>query len=109
MNKVAVKNQGNICFFLKTMDRNTDKVNLPIEDTIDLHSFRPEEISGLVEEYLYQAIQMGMVQVRIIHGRGAGIQRRMVQAILSRHPKVIRFQDAEDRGSTSVILKPGSS
>ncbi|MEJ2111983.1 MAG: Smr/MutS family protein [Acidobacteriota bacterium] len=81
-----------------------EMVNLPIEDTIDLHSFRPDEVSGLVKEYLYQAIQKGLVQVRIIHGRGAGIQRRMVHSILRRHPQVIHFEDAEDRGSTSVIL-----
>lgn len=87
-------------------------MRLPITDTIDLHSFRPREVAGLVEEYLYQAVRKGLVRVRIIHGRGTGTQRKIVQAILRQHPHVIRFQDAEDFGSTIVILKqnaaPGS-
>jgi DNA-nicking Smr family endonuclease len=82
-----------------------DSVELPIEDSIDLHSFQPREIAGLVEEYLYQAQKKGFREVRIIHGRGIGTQRRVVHSILSRHSQVIGFRDAEDRGSTSVILK----
>ena len=82
-----------------------DPVELSIEDTIDLHSFRPAEVRGLVEEYLYQAIRKGFREVRIIHGRGTGTQRKIVHSILNRHPAVIGFSDAQDRGSTSVILK----
>lgn len=84
-------------------------VRLPITDTIDLHSFRPREVAGLVEEYLYQAGRKGLVRVRIIHGRGTGTQRKIVHAILRQHPRVIRFQDAEDLGSTIVILKQNST
>jgi dsDNA-specific endonuclease/ATPase MutS2 len=80
-------------------------VRLPITDTIDLHTFRPREVAGLVEEYLYQAVRKGLVRVRVIHGRGSGTQRKIVHAILRKHPQVIRFQDAEDHGSTIVILK----
>jgi len=82
-----------------------DPVELPIEDVIDLHSFKPAEVPGLVEEYIYQALRKGFREVRIIHGRGTGTQRRTVHSILRRHPEVIGFTDAEDRGSTSVILK----
>ena len=82
-----------------------DPVDIPIEDTIDLHSFPPSEIVGLVEEYLYQAQKKGYRDVRIIHGRGIGAQRQTVRSILSRHPQVLRFYDAPDRGSTSVVLK----
>ena len=82
-----------------------DPVNLPIEDTIDLHSFHPAEVADLVEEYLYQAQKKGYREVRIIHGRGIGIQRQTVHSILDRHPRVLRYFDASDRGSTSVVLK----
>jgi DNA-nicking Smr family endonuclease len=83
----------------------TDPVELPIEDTIDLHTFLPKEIAGLVEEYLYQALQKGFREVRIIHGRGAGVQRSIVHSILKKHEHVIAFRDAADHGSTVVILK----
>jgi DNA-nicking Smr family endonuclease len=82
-----------------------ENVEVPIEDSIDLHSFPPAEVADLIEEYLYQARMKGYREVRIIHGRGAGIQRRIVQSILKKHPEVVYFQDAPDRGSTSVTLK----
>jgi DNA-nicking Smr family endonuclease len=77
---------------------------VPIEDSIDLHAFQPAEIHIVVEEYLYQAIQRGFREVRIIHGRGIGVQREIVRSILSKHPSVISFQDLPDRGSTLVRL-----
>jgi len=78
---------------------------IPIEDSIDLHTFQPREIRIVVEEYLYQAVQRGFREVRIIHGRGIGIQRQIVHSILEKHPQVTAFQDAPDRGSTHVTLK----
>lgn len=78
---------------------------VPIEDSIDLHTFQPREIQIVVEEYLFQAVQRGFREVRIIHGRGIGVQREIVQAILRKHPSVQSFQDLPDRGSTSVVLK----
>jgi DNA-nicking Smr family endonuclease len=77
---------------------------VPIEDSIDLHAFQPAEIQIVVEEYLYQAVQRGFREVRIIHGRGIGVQREIVRSILSKHPSVISFQDLPDRGSTLVRL-----
>jgi len=77
---------------------------VPIEDSIDLHAFQPAEIHIVVEEYLYQAVQRGFREVRIIHGRGIGVQREIVRSILSKHPSVISFQDLPDRGSTLVRL-----
>jgi dsDNA-specific endonuclease/ATPase MutS2 len=85
-----------------------EPVELPIEDTIDLHSFRPDEIADLVEEYLYQALRKGFREVRIIHGRGVGVQRRIVHSILKRHPQVLVFHDSQDHGSTWVTLKSES-
>ena len=83
----------------------TEPVELPIEDSIDLHSFQPEDVESLVEEYLYQALLKGYREVRIIHGRGIGVQRQIVHALLSRHARVIAFRDAMDHGSTVVTLK----
>ena len=81
---------------------------IPIEDSIDLHTFQPREIRVVVEEYLYQAVQRGFREVRIIHGRGVGVQREIVRSILEKHPSVISFRDLPDRGSTSVLLKVAS-
>jgi len=86
----------------------TGPVEMPIEDSIDLHTFQPREIPDLVREYLSQAVLKGYREVRIIHGRGIGVQRRIVQSILAEHPQVLSFRDAPDRGSTSVTLIPES-
>jgi DNA-nicking Smr family endonuclease len=80
-------------------------VELPIEDTIDLHSFLPQEVASVVEEYLYQAHLKGFREIRIIHGRGAGVQRQIVHSILRIHPEVISYSDEMDHGSTMVTLK----
>ena len=78
---------------------------LPIEDSIDLHTFQPREIEIVVEEYLFQAVAKGFREVRIIHGRGIGVQREIVRSLLSKHPSVASFHDAPDRGSTIVALR----
>lgn len=83
----------------------SEPVELPIEDSIDLHTFQPGEIADLVEEYLYQAVSKGYREVRIIHGRGIGVQRRIVHSILERHKQVVGFRDEMDHGSTVVFLK----
>ena len=82
-----------------------EPVRIPIEDSIDLHSFQPREIRIVVEEYLAQAILKGFTGVRIIHGRGIGVQREIVHSVLSDHPSVVSFRDAADRGSTFVHLR----
>ena len=81
---------------------------VPIEDSIDLHTFQPREIAEVVEEYLYQALAKGFREVRIIHGRGIGVQREIVRKILEKHPEVQSFHDTPDRGSTTVFLKAGN-
>jgi len=88
-----------------------EPINLPIEDTIDLHTFQPREIPDLLEEYIYQARLKGYREVRIIHGRGIGVQREIVHSFLKKHPHILAFRDAADRGSTIVILaiSPGVS
>ena len=83
----------------------TEPVELPIEDSIDLHTFQPREIADLVKEYLYQALSKGYREVRIIHGRGIGVQRRIVHSILEKHGQVLTFYDEADHGSTRVVLR----
>jgi len=79
---------------------------LPIEAEIDLHSFQPKDIPSVVEEYVTAAAAAGFREVRLIHGRGRGIQRGIVQAALERHPRVVSFSDdmASHLGATLAIL-----
>ena len=68
-------------------------IRIPIEPEIDLHSFAPRDVTSVVEEYVRAAAVAGLREVRIVHGRGRGIQRGMVQAALDRHPDVEAFWD----------------
>lgn len=86
-------------------------VVLPVEDAIDLHSFLPSETASVVEEYLAAAVSRGFREVRIVHGRGIGAQRRTVRAVLGRSPLVLEFRDAPPEaggwGATIVVLRDG--
>jgi len=86
-----------------------DVVVVPIEDAIDLHPFAPAEIPSVVESYLEAALAAGFREVRLIHGRGIGVQRARVRATLERHPAVERFGDAPPErggiGATVVHLR----
>lgn len=87
---------------------NHDAHRVHIESVLDLHPFLPREVSSLVEEYVRAAHDAGLREVRLIHGRGKGIQRGIVQAALERHPLVVRFYDATEThlGATVAILRP---
>lgn len=80
-------------------------VELPIIDTLDLHTFAPKDIPELVQEYLYQCVQQHFKYVRIIHGKGIGVQKNIVRSILEHSPLVESFEDGPDWGSTAVVLK----
>ncbi len=92
------------------MDDDDRAVNVPIEDSLDLHSFLPADVPSVVEEYLLAAASAGLREVRVIHGRGTGAQRARVQALLSRSPLVARAYDAPPErggwGATVVELRP---
>ena len=81
-------------------------VRIPIEREIDLHPFAPADIPSVVEEYVIAAAQAGLTEVRIVHGRGRGTQRGIVQAALERHPLVERFWDDTDShlGATMAVI-----
>ncbi|MGH0030787.1 MAG: Smr/MutS family protein [Myxococcota bacterium] len=82
-----------------------EPVVIPIEESIDLHRFLPSETRDVVEGYLEAAVERGFREVRIIHGRGRGVQRNQVRRVLERHPLVERFDDAPgDRGGWGATL-----
>ena len=81
------------------------EVVVPIEDHIDLHPFRPRDVRGVVESYLEEAVAAGFAEVRLIHGRGIGVQREIVRSLLGGHPDVLDFRDAgPDRGGWGATL-----
>ena len=90
-----------------------EPVVVPIEDAIDLHPFAPREIPSVVESYLEAAQQVGFTEVRLIHGRGRGVQRARVQRLLASHPLVASFRDAPSErgglGATVVWLRQRGS
>jgi DNA-nicking Smr family endonuclease len=83
---------------------------VPIEGTLDLHAFHPRDIKSVVEEYVNAAYDEGLREVRLIHGRGTGVQRGIVQQALERHPLVEAFHDAPDShlGATVALIKVGA-
>lgn len=85
-----------------------DPVNIPIEDVLDLHTFRPRDIPNLIEDYIIECIKLGFTSVRIIHGKGKGVQKMRVQELLKQNPRVVAFADAPPQaggwGATLVTL-----
>jgi DNA-nicking Smr family endonuclease len=85
-----------------------EPVKIPIEDVLDLHTFRPQDIPHLLEDYLTACLSSGIYSVRIIHGKGKGVQKRRVQGILKNNPIVLSFSDAPPEaggwGATLVEL-----
>lgn len=80
-------------------------VVVPVEDALDLHAFRPRDVGSVVESYIDAALEAGLTEVRLIHGRGIGAQREIVRAVLSRHPGVRRFADAPpERGGWGATV-----
>jgi len=82
-------------------------IRIPIEGTLDLHTFAPGEIPAVVADYLDAAREAGLRDVRLVHGRGIGMQRRVVHTVLEKHPAVESFWDAPEShlGATVARLK----
>ena len=70
-----------------------EPVRIPIEHELDLHAFPPRDVASVVHEYIDAAAAAGLTEVRVVHGRGHGVQRGSVQAALEKHPKVLEFWD----------------
>jgi DNA-nicking Smr family endonuclease len=91
------------------MEQN-DPVEFPIDGTLDLHAFHPRDVKELVPDYLAVCRERGILDVRIVHGKGTGALRETVHAILSRLPEVVEYGlaggDAGSWGATLVTLRP---
>ena len=87
-----------------------EPVELPITGELDLHSFRPQDLGGLIPDYIEACRTKGIDKIRIVHGKGIGNVRRSVEAILARHPDVQSFVQASEQmggwGATIVTLRP---
>jgi DNA-nicking Smr family endonuclease len=84
-----------------------DPVHVPIEEEIDLHAFAPRDVTSVVDEYLLAARQRGFREVRLVHGRGRGVQRASIHRQLAAHPDVIAYRDdpRSHLGATLVVLR----
>ena len=85
-------------------------MDLPIDGKLDLHAFAPREVERVVEAYIEACRERGILELRLVHGKGKGVQRRAVQRLLSRHPAVRSFRTADESGggwgATVVDLLP---
>jgi DNA-nicking Smr family endonuclease len=79
--------------------------HVPIEDSLDLHTFAPRDIKSVVDEYVNAAHEAGFREVRLIHGRGKGIQRGIVQNTLEKHPLVLEFWDAPESHLGATVAR----
>jgi DNA-nicking Smr family endonuclease len=89
------------------IEDDTNAWPIPIEDALDLHAFTPADVPSVVEAYIEAAHAAGFRQVRLIHGRGIGVQRARVQQALQAHPLVQGYADAPEShlGATVVRLR----
>jgi dsDNA-specific endonuclease/ATPase MutS2 len=89
------------------MDEDNGVVRVPIGYELDLHAFAPADVVGVVNDYIEAAAAMGLQEVRLVHGRGRGVQRAAVQAALERHALVVEFGDdpAAHLGATIARLR----
>ena len=90
-------------------ENDPEPIELEITDVLDLHTFPPSEVKDLVRDYLDLAYEKGLRRLRIIHGKGRGVQRRMVRSILERDPRVVEYGDppgeAGGWGATWVTME----
>lgn len=92
------------------IERDSEPIEYPIDGNLDLHQFAPSETKAVVEEFIGECLKRGILAVRIVHGKGIGVQREIVRSILKRHPNVISFRHEEGTGggwgATVADLKP---
>ncbi len=94
------------------VEQPSDPEPIPITDALDLHTIAPRDIPDVVVEYIWEALQAGLDEVRIIHGKGTGYQRRVVAGLLEQHPAVAsHHQAAAERGhwgATIAVIDPAA-
>jgi DNA-nicking Smr family endonuclease len=93
---------------MNSHDPFPEPLRIPIEDVLDLHTVSPRDVKAVVEEYLIEANRLGFKALRIIHGRGIGVQRELVRSLLDNTPFVLAYSDAPAEaggwGATIVTL-----
>jgi len=86
-----------------------EPIRIPVTDVLDLHSIPPCDVKAVTEEYLEEAHRLGLTALRIVHGRGIGVQREMVRGVLARSAYVLAYNDAPGEaggwGATVVTLR----
>ena len=82
-----------------------DPHHVPIEPALDLHAFHPRDIPSVVDEYIRAAHDRGLREVRLIHGRGKGVQRGIVQNVLEKHPLVEEIWDAAETHQGATVAR----
>ena len=91
------------------MELDEEPIRIPVTEVFDLHTVQPKEVEEVVEAYLEEANRLGLKTLRIIHGRGIGVQRAIVRGVLARTPFVLSYQDAPPEvggwGATLVTLR----
>lgn len=85
-------------------DPDPEPIELPIDGILDLHTFRPQDVGHLVDDYLEACAEKGLREVRIIHGKGRGTLRETVHVRLRRNPRVASFNLATDRGGWGATV-----
>ncbi|MCX6551948.1 MAG: Smr/MutS family protein [Acidobacteria bacterium] len=91
------------------MTDDEEPFRLPVDGMLDLHAFRPEDARSVVDEYVREAHAAGLVEIRIVHGRGTGVLRGIVQAALEAHPLVQAFWDDPMSHLGATMVKLGTA
>ena len=93
-----------------------EPVRIPIDGNLDLHLFHPREVPDLLDDYFEECVRTGILEIRVIHGKGSGVLKKRVRSHLAKHPRVASFReappDAGGWGATLVTLRsdpPGDS
>ncbi|NOZ86948.1 MAG: Smr/MutS family protein [Deltaproteobacteria bacterium] len=95
--------------WVNNKDNGQEIIEIPITGELDLHTFRPSDTARLVKDYIEECSRRGILDIRIIHGKGKGVLRRIVRGVLDRHPLVMNYRTGEEAsgswGATLVHIK----